>query len=105
MYARTGTLNVTVCAPLVNPTPEDTYPTVAGNRCPPSRPPNTSRRGVPYASAPTFTDKPNADDTSVLTPAFASHVSGADQETVEPGERRTSVVLFGTNMYAPAPYK
>ena len=98
MYARTGRLKVIVCAPRVIPIPGDTYPEIAGSRSPLSRPPNTSRRGVPYASTPKFADKPNADERKVLSPALASQVSGAAQCSVEPGALTTSVVSRGLNV-------
>src|SRR2546423_1817729 len=105
MYARSGMLNVIVCAPRVIPMPGETYPTVAGKRCASSRPPMMSRRGVPYASAPRFTDRPRVVDTIVLTPMFASQESGADHGTVETGDRITFVVFFGTSVYGPPPYR
>src|SRR5438105_2383322 len=98
MYTRMGTLNVSVCAPRVIPTPGETYPTVAGNRFPAVPPPIRSRRGVPYASAPRFIDKPSADDANVVTPVFASHVSGTPHGTATVGERMTFVVCFGFNV-------
>src|SRR2546423_11190147 len=104
MYARTGKLNVMEFALRVIPMPGEMYATVAGKRCASSRPPMMSRLGVPYASPPIFIERPRADDTIVLTPTLASQESGADQGTVDVGDRMTFVVFFGTSVYEPPPY-